>query len=67
MDDRRLANVSFPHVVRTCEFSRLGKSVMCFAYERVVPVGRVLISTHTFSNARRDSAQRQHRQRKAGA
>ena len=68
MDDRHLASVSFHRVVRACEFSRLGKSVMCFAYERIVPIRRAVIPTHTlFSDSRRGSAHRQDRARKAGA
>jgi hypothetical protein len=68
MDDRHRACVPFPHVVRTSEFSRLGKSVIAFAYERVMPISRAMVLTHTsFPDARRDSVHRQRRARKAGA
>jgi hypothetical protein len=68
MDDRHRACVPFPHVVRTGEFSRLGKSVIAFAYERVMPISRAMIPIHTsFPDARRDSVHSRHRARKAGA
>ena len=42
MDDRHLPRQSLhPHIVRTSEFSRMGKSLLASAYERVVPVARV--------------------------
>jgi hypothetical protein len=44
MDDRRLQlRVSTPHIVRTTEFSRLGKTLLASTYERVVPTVRVTL------------------------
>ena len=44
MDDRRLLRpTSQPRVVRVDEFSRLGKSLLASAYERIVPLARVKI------------------------
>jgi hypothetical protein len=41
MDDRHLPLHGPPRVVRTSEFSRMGKSLLASAYERVVPIARV--------------------------
>lgn len=45
MDDRRLQLhiPTTPHVVRTSEFSRLGKALLASTYERVVPIARVTL------------------------
>jgi hypothetical protein len=44
MDDRYLLQrVSQPRIVRAGEFSRLGKSLLACAYERVVPIARVAL------------------------
>jgi hypothetical protein len=42
MDDRQLPLHGLPpRVIRASEFSRLGKSLLASAYERVVPIARV--------------------------
>lgn len=44
MDDRRLQlHVPTPHIVRTSEFSRLGKTLLASTYERVIPIARVML------------------------
>jgi hypothetical protein len=42
MDDRHLPRQGLhPRIVRTSEFSRMGKSLLASTYERVVPMARV--------------------------
>lgn len=44
MDDRSpLRHTPQPRVIRMGEFSRLGKSMLASAYERVVPITRVTL------------------------
>jgi hypothetical protein len=44
MDDRSLLHhVACPPLVRESEFSRLGKSLLACAYERLVPIVRVTL------------------------
>lgn len=51
MDDRRLPILSCPRIVRTSEFSRLGKSLLASAYERVLPIACAVIPVNTSSRS----------------
>jgi hypothetical protein len=51
MDDRYLLRRAVcPSLVRAGEFSRLGKSVLAYAYERLVPIVRVTLRSESGSS-----------------
>ena len=47
MDDWRLSRAGYPRIVRCSEFSRLGKSLLASAYEKVFPITRVTIPVNS--------------------
>jgi len=67
MDDWRPSRASNVRVVRMTEFSRLGKSLLAWTYERVVPVPRAALGGDSSHGASPLQAQLRNPVRKAGA
>jgi hypothetical protein len=68
MDDRRLpVRALHPRIIRTNEFSRLGKSLLASAYERIVPIARVALFVGPRPSATDRLDARQPPARKVGA